>query len=197
MERSASDRLWSAVIEGVRIPAPEWTTVALGLAAQPLRSVAARLCRGRLFKARRGELEAELVAGWVADLHTVDVTRPGILGRLWSSAYRRGQRWRYTTERELAQLSVDVGSVEVHAAQRSAPGGHPEQVLARGVRSGVLAAIDAELIAATRIAQHTVQETAQRLGLGYSTARRRRRDAEAAVVAWLNKERDSEVSDFS
>jgi hypothetical protein len=183
LKRNFSDAVWRMVIERVRTKDDEWTVVAVGLASSALWSVADRVSRGRPFGRRREELEAELIAGFVAELHEVDVSLPDVLGRMWASVYRVGQRWRYTAERDLAQLT---GTCEVRAARETA--GHPETPLAALVGAGLITAVEAELIAATRLDGRPLHEIADQLGVAFRTARRRRQRAEKTVVAWLRKE---------
>lgn len=180
LEQDFADQVWNAVIECVRTQGAEWVTVGVGLAVKPIRSVVNRLSRNLPFPSLREELEAELIAAWIALLHEVDTDRPNILGRMWAEAYKVGQRWRYRTERDFHQL---VGTVS-YISQR-AEGGHPEVALAEAVAQEVLTQFDAELIAATRLEPYSLHEVAQMMQLSYSTAKRRRRQAERAVTRWL------------
>ncbi|WP_156365684.1 hypothetical protein [Nocardiopsis sp. NRRL B-16309] len=183
LEREFSDAVWRILIEHVRSKGGVWVVAAVGLATSALWSVADRVSRGRPFGRRREELEAELVAAFVAELHAVDVTPPNVLGRMWASVYRVGQRWRYSAKRDLAQLT---GTCEAHT--RPEAEGHPETPLAALVRAGLITAVEAELIAATRLDRRPLHEVADRLGVAFRTAQRRRRRAESVAVAWLRKE---------
>lgn len=183
LEQGFADQVWNTVIEGVRTQGSDWVTVGVGLAVKPLRSVVNRLSRNFLWPSLREELEAEMIAAWIALLHDVDTERPNILGRMWAEVYKVGQRWRYRADRDLPQL---VGTVP-YIAQK-AEGGHPEVPLAEAVAQEVLTQLDAELVAATRIESYSLREVAQQMQLPYGTAKRRRKQAECAVAEWLMRE---------
>jgi hypothetical protein len=183
LDQAGSDRVWGAIIEHARTQGPDWTTVATGLAHRHLWSVVTRVSRGRPFGSRREEVEAEVIAAWIAEVRQVDTHQPDIAGRMWAATYRAGQRWRYAATRDLAQLTgTPVSAAHVDE------GGHPEVALLRAVAAGVVTPVEAELIAATRIGRHTLLEVCDQLRVPYSTAKRRRRRAEAAVTAWLREE---------
>ncbi len=44
------------------------------------------------FGTRREELEAELIATWISQLHEVDTNQSDIFGRMWAAAHKVGQR---------------------------------------------------------------------------------------------------------
>lgn len=183
LELDFSDQVWRAVIENVRTAGPEWGIVGTGLAVKPLMSVVHRVSSGRSFVTRREDLEAELITAWISQLYDVDTTRSNLLGRMWAKTYKVGQRWRYSAERDLSQLTGTMANTA-----HTCTGGHPEIALSKAVAQGVVAPVDAEMIAATRIDRGSLQEVAQMLGLPYSTAKRRRQRAERAVTSWLSQE---------
>ncbi|MFE6446912.1 hypothetical protein [Nocardiopsis dassonvillei] len=183
LNREFSDQVWRAVTEHVRTNEPEWVTAGVGLAVKPLWSVVGRVSRGRPFGARREELEAELIAAWISQLHEVDTDRPDIFGRMWAAAYKVGQRWRYTAERDLSQLTGTA-----HHVACASESGHPEVALTEVVAKGAVTRVDAELIAATRIDRRSLREVAWQLQMPYGTAKRRRQRAEQAVTALLLQE---------
>jgi hypothetical protein len=71
------------------------------------------------------------------------------------------------------------------------PWGHPDLVLERAVRAGVIGASDAELIGATRIGDVELADVANVLGISYKACHQRRRRAESALVEWLSSDRYS------
>jgi hypothetical protein len=77
------------------------------------------------------------------------------------------------------------GTDPVSAAPRR-PWGHPDLVLERAVRAGVIGAADAELIGATRIGDVELAEVANALGISYKACHQWRRRAESALVEWLS-----------
>jgi hypothetical protein len=69
------------------------------------------------------------------------------------------------------------------------PFGHPDLVLAQAVACGAITAVDAELIAATRLELRPLAEVATELHLPYQAARRRRARAEQRLVAAIRQGR--------
>ncbi|MBE2997153.1 hypothetical protein IDM40_00335 [Nocardiopsis sp. HNM0947] len=183
LEQGLSDKVWQAVIERVRSEEPDWVTVGVGLASKPLWSVVNRVGRGRPFSERREELEAELVASWITQLHEVDTSSTNLLDHMWADAFKAGQRWRYRTGRDFYQLT-GITSGAAHAPV----GGSPEIALAEAVEATSMTSTDAELISATRIGGRSLRETARQLQLPYSTAKRRRRKAENTISELLTQE---------
>jgi hypothetical protein len=57
-------------------------------------------------------------------------------------------------------------------------------ILASAVDAGVVTGPDAQLILDTRIAGHSLREAAERLGLPYERAKKRRQRSEARWATW-------------
>jgi len=134
LELDFSDQVWRSVIENVRTAGPEWGIVGTGLAVKPLMSVVHRVSSGRSFVTRREDLEAELITAWISQLYDVDTTRSNLLGRMWAKTYKVGQRWRYSAERDLPQLTGTMANTA-----QICTGGHPEIALSKAVAQGVVA----------------------------------------------------------
>ena len=62
---------------------------------------------------------------------------------------------------------------------------HPDLVLARAVRDGVVSPCDAELVVASRLERVRLSALARRWGVRHDTLRKRRLRAERRLVAWL------------
>ncbi len=71
------------------------------------------------------------------------------------------------------------------------PAGHPDFVLARAVRDGVLSPQDAELVGETRIGRVRLCDLARQWDQPYKTLAKRRDRAERALVRWLIRDRMS------
>ena len=168
------DAVWREVVERTRRPAPEgagWMVIAAGLALPGLTVAAAGLCRGR--RGEEADIDAEVLAGFLDRLATVDVTGPRVVGRLIDAAARSGRRARR------AGGEVPVGAT--WARQPSPPRDHPDWVLARAVSVGVLDRTEARLIGVTRLEGVPLVQAAAALRIDRRTAASWRRRAEARL----------------
>ena len=181
----AKRRVWRLLVDLARTGQPGWVIGTVGVALPGLRRAASRLANGR----NRADVEADLVAGFLAALGEVDTRRPGVGGRLSNAAhtYARGQL--------RAQEAAACGEANFVAgsAVPPPPCGHPDLVLARAVRAGVITSVEAELIGATRLEDATVAAWADAAGWTRKAAYERRRVAEARLVAAINAGRLSDL----
>jgi hypothetical protein len=149
-----------------------------GIALPGLRRAAARLAHAP----SRADVEADLLVGFLAALPAVDVTRPGVCGRLVNAAliHARGR----VREQE-ATAAGEARTVPASAVPRP-PVGHPDLVLARAVRQKVITVGEAELIGATRLEDTTLADWADRNQLSRKACYERRGRAEARLVAAIH-----------
>ena len=119
--------------------------------------------------AKADDIEAEALAAFLAAVAGCQPGRPRLASRLCWLARTGATR---LLRAELAE-QARPGSEPVSAAPPR-PWGHPDLVLAKAVRAGVICAADAELISATRIGDTDLAEAAERLGLGYWACHKRR-----------------------
>ncbi|MDI5964040.1 hypothetical protein [Streptantibioticus silvisoli] len=137
------------------------------------------------------DVHAEVLAGFLNALTTVDLDRPRVLVRLRWSAYRQG----------LAALTEALDapaptSPEFHSAPPRPPWGHPDLVLDKAVGAGVLTRTEADLIGDTRLDEVSVTEWADRNHTTGAAAYKARRRAELRLVAYLRDEaRDTDGDD--
>jgi hypothetical protein len=173
--QATRDAAWRALVLAARGGKPAWVVGACGVALPGLRRTAGDIAKG--YRGDTADLDAEILAACVAALHTVDIDRPGIANRLMWAARRAGQRARWTAERVvLCEVSRPV------SAAPPQPWGHPDLVLADAVAKGVLSAVAAELIGATRLEHLSLAQAADRLGIGVQAARKMRQRAEARLA---------------
>ena len=158
---------WTVGLAGVLLPG-------LRRAAWPL----VQACPGKTL-----DIEAETLAALLAAVADCDPNRERLAARLCWLARAGANR---LLRAELAERARP-GSEPVSAAPPR-PWGHPDLVLAKAVRCGVIEAADAELIGATRIGGVDLAEAAEGLGLAYKACHQRRRRAESALVEWLTSE---------
>ena len=130
--------------------------------------------------AKADDIEAEALAAFLAAVARCQPGRPRLASRLCWLARIGATR---LLRAELAE-QARPGSEPVSAAPPR-PWGHPDLVLAKAVRAGVICASDAELISATRIGDTDLAEAAERLGLAYWACHKRRLRAESQLIEWV------------
>ncbi|MBT8226734.1 MAG: hypothetical protein HKP61_05445 [Dactylosporangium sp.] len=170
----ASDAAWRLLVDRARTAGPAWVIGAVGVALPGLRSASWRL--NRTFT---GDVQAELLAAFVTALTGVDTAEPRVAQRLCSTALVAAR----ARLRAVEPARVEVTVRTVVSAPPPAPGGHPDFVLARAVRAGVISALEAELIGATRLEDIPIAEYATRAGLSRWAAYKTRARAEERLVA--------------
>lgn len=159
MSPAARDAVWRELVTRARRPAPDgqaWMVIAAGVALPGLRAAAAGLTRG--WRGETADIDAEVLAGFVARLKTVDLTGARVVGRLIDAGVRDGRRAR--------ALAGDLEAVRVEGAWSCPPAhpwDHPDWVLARAVAAGVLDRTEARLIGATRLEDLGLAEAAAAL----------------------------------
>jgi DNA-directed RNA polymerase specialized sigma24 family protein len=160
-------RAWTIGLAGVLLPG-------LRRAAWPL----VQACPGKA-----DDIEAETLAAFLAAVARCEPGRARLASRLCWLARSGATR---LMRAELAERGRP-GSDPVSAAPPR-PWGHPDLVLARAVRAGVISAADAELIGATRVGDVDLAEVANALGISYKACHQRRLRAESALVEWLTSD---------
>jgi hypothetical protein len=135
---------------------------------------------------KAADIEAETLAAFLAAVVRCEPGRARLASRLCWLARIGADRLMRAEVAERARPGTDP----VSAAPRR-PWGHPDLVLERAVRAGVIGAADAELIGATRIGDVELAEVANALGISYKACHQRRRRAESALVEWLSSDRYS------
>ncbi|GAB3474801.1 sigma factor-like helix-turn-helix DNA-binding protein [Nocardiopsis coralliicola] len=168
-----SDRLWRHLIERARAGPSAWTVIAAGLALPGLAAARRRLSAG--IESELDDLEAELLAGFLAALHSGDTVANRVGARLVYAARAAGQRLRYRTLAERHRRADQPGFVDEAAAPDS---GGAVTVLAGALTCGVVTPLEAELVARSRLERRPLVQVAQELGVSYSTARRHRHQAQ-------------------
>jgi hypothetical protein len=158
---------WSVGLAGVLLPGLRRITWSL-----------VRTCPGKA-----ADIESETLAAFLAAVAKAETGRPRLAARLCWLARAGAER---VCRSELAERA-GPGTDPVSAAPPR-PWGHPDLVLARAVRKGVIGAEDAELIGSTRLGVTPLATAAERLGLGYWACHKRRRRAETALVAWVTSD---------
>lgn len=180
---AASDTVWRLLIDRARTGGPAWVVGAVGVALPGLRAAARRLAC-----AYTGDVQAEVLVGFLTTLRQVKPGRPRVVQRLCSAALVTARAALRASE----PARADVTSNPPGSTPPPVPAGHPDFVLARAVAVGVITAAEADLIGATRLEDVPLADYGQRHGKSYAAIRQARCRAEARLVAAI---RAGELSD--
>lgn len=180
---AASDTVWRLLIDRARTSGPAWVVGAVGVALPGLRAAARRLSR-----IYTGDVQAEVLAGFLAALRKVKPAGPRVVQRLCSTALVTARAALRASEPARADVNVATPG----STPPPAPSGHPDFVLARAVAAGVITTAEADLIGATRLEDVPIADYAQRHGKGYWAVHKARARAEERLVAAI---RAGELSD--
>lgn len=179
MDPDAKDRVLAELVHRVQTGAPEWIVGASGVLLPGLAAKVNRLARG--YPGDRDDLEAEVLAGFLTALHTIDPDSGRLAARLCWAGYRAGLALRHRDEDDVRRRAA---SAEGAAPQQ--PWGHPDFVLAAAVRAGVITAAEADLIGATRLDGVRLEQVAAAWGSTRAAVLKRRYRAERRLVAALH-----------
>ena len=164
-----------------------WTVGLAGVLLPGLRRAVWPLVQSCPGKA--ADIEAETLAAFLAAVARCEPGRARLASRLCWLARIGADRLLRAEVAERARPGTDP----VSAAPRR-PWGHPDLVLERAVRAGVIGASDAELIGATRIGDVELADVANALGISYKACHQRRRRAESALVEWLTSDNYGDIA---
>jgi hypothetical protein len=174
----AKDAAWHQVIDHARVIGQPWIAAAVGLALPALVAMAAKLRPGR--EKVISDVESELVASFIGALLNDDLSGPRPQLRMCWAGWRTAVLVREATTWEQVPDLFDPSS-----RLPTRPYGHPDLLLGRAARLGIIRREDAELISETRFGRVLVEQVAARQGVDPAALRMRRRRAELAVVRAL------------
>lgn len=176
--RAVRDAVWRRVVQLARRDGPGWVLAAVGLAMPGLRRRAGKLACG--WHGETSDLDAELLAGFLERLATIDLDASNICARLIDAGARAVRR---------AQDNVqDIDTIRVQDAwgpPPPRPWDHPDWVLTRALRAAVIDPEECLLISATRLDDVPLRVVADRLGVTVDTASTWRRAGELRLVEAL------------
>ncbi len=179
--QTVRDAVWAHLVLLARTEGGAWTVGAVGVALPALTSIAATL--SARFAGDPSDIHAAVLAGFVAELATIDLRRPRVMLRLRWAAYRAG----HTAVREALDAPVPSGhgTDGFRSTMPPPPWGHPDFVLARAVAEQAITAAEAELIGSTRLEGVPLADAAAERNLSYQAAKKARQRAEHRLVAYL------------
>jgi hypothetical protein len=175
---TAKDAAWHRLIGHARTEGPSWVVATVGMALPALANMSRRLSAGH--QGQVDDIESELLAGFLDALRHADLSGPAPYARMCWAGWRAALLVRTSTATQELPEVFDPSS-----RMPARPYGHPDLILGRAVRAGIISAGRAELISATRLGRICVEDLAARDGLDASVLRMRRRRAELAVVRAL------------
>ncbi|MFZ0160939.1 MAG: hypothetical protein WAL50_18055 [Kineosporiaceae bacterium] len=173
--RTVRDAAWREIVAMARGGDPAWVLVTVGLALPGLRRRAGRLAFG--WHGETADLDAELLAGFLDRLSTIDLDGSNICARLIDAGARAVRRARNSVR------DNDVIRVQDAWGPPPRPWGHPDWVLTRALAAAVIDPEECLLISATRLDDVPLRVVAQRLGISVDLAASWRRDGERRLVA--------------
>jgi hypothetical protein len=153
---AAQDAAWRFLVVHARTGEDRWVVGAVGVALPGLRHRAHLLS-----KLSTGDLHAALIEAFLKALNKVDINQPGIVNALLNAAF--------SGARAALRDQEPAASGEANFAPGSAlpppPYGHPDLILARAVRLGVITVEEADLIGGTYLEDTSLAAYAERNGL--------------------------------
>lgn len=174
--------LWSAIVVRSQSGQSAWTVAAAGLAYPALAGRVLRVCRTSPGDAH--EIQAEILVEFLTALKSVDVQDPRVTDVAGWLAWRAMTASRGFRRREAAATGCGAGLPS--AVIPLFPAGHPDIVLARAVRGGIVTREEAEWISRTCLGEESAAALAEEFGMGLSTFYRRRLEAGHRLAAAID-----------
>jgi hypothetical protein len=165
----ARDAVWRELIRRARLDGPAWVIAAVAMAMPALRRYAGRLASG--YAGDPADIDAEILTGFLTALRDrVDLTRDAPYATLCMAAWRAGHELRCQTGD-----AVPVDDVEHVTGPRTPklPYGHPDLLVQRAVRLGILDKVDQEPYIDLRLGRRAIEPIAARLGITVDALRMR------------------------
>ncbi|RFU88287.1 hypothetical protein DY218_02465 [Streptomyces triticagri] len=183
---AARARVWDEVIRRRRLHGEPWGTVGVALTLPMLRRSLARL--PRLAELESSELEQEVLAAVMDQFEAVSEDgAPQEVGlQLVRAGDRAAHRVLYAVQRDRRMrttASLEDCANEMPVTRSSSS--EVYDVLDRAVQAGVITALEAELIAVTRLDGESAKSCAQQVGTSVRSVFRNRSAAEQRLSAAL------------
>ncbi|UGQ10546.1 hypothetical protein LO772_27425 [Yinghuangia sp. ASG 101] len=183
------DAAWAHLVTRSRTEGAAWTVACVGMALPALIPLG-RWMADR-YPGEPWDIHAEVLTGFLRGLASVDLDRPGIMVRLRWGAFRAGHAALYEALDAPTPIAPGFRSLPPPP-----PWGHPDLVLARAVRWGVVTRTEADLIGTTRLDQVPITDWAATQHTTTAAAYKARSRAERRLVAFLRDEvRDADADD--
>jgi hypothetical protein len=174
---AARDAIWRELIGRARTIGGDWRIAAVGMAMPALVRFAGNLARD--YHGDPADLDNEILTAFLEALeHRVDLAGDRLYSKLCWAGFRAGYAARY----------ADVGVVFINDLDGESgsapylPYGHPDLLLARAVAIQLIDQNEADLIIATRLEHHTIEQLATTTGTDPAVLRMHRNRAETRVA---------------
>jgi len=172
----ARDAVWRELVTRARALRGDWRIAAVGMAMPALIRFAGSLARD--YRGDPADLDNEILTAFLEAVdHRVDPAAERLYSKLCWAGFRAGYAARYADAGEVFLDDVDGAG---HAPYL--PYAHVDLLLARAVTLRLIDTDEANLIIATRLEYHSVEQVAAATGADPAVLRMRRRRAEARVV---------------
>jgi hypothetical protein len=171
--------LWGAIVRRAQNGEPAWTLAAVGLTYPLLAGRVLQVCQAS--DGDIAEFQAEVLVELLAALKTVDVSDPAIGDVAGWLAWRAVNASKSFRSREARAAGYAKGLPPTGAPLF--PTGHPDIVLARAVRAGVIGRAEADWIGRTCLDEESAKAVAQEYGMALSTFYERRLKAGHKIAA--------------
>jgi hypothetical protein len=178
------DAVWTHLVQLARTEGATWTVACAGIALPALLNVASKLTAR--FADDPSDIHSSVLTGFLAELATIDLSRPRIMVRLRWAAYRAG----HAALREALDTPAP-SACAIASASPPAPWGHPDSVLARAVEDGAISSSEADLIGLTRLEKVPLAAVAEQRGASYEATKKARQRAERRLVLYLRDDVDT------
>ncbi|MFI2652651.1 hypothetical protein [Micromonospora fulviviridis] len=166
---AARDAVWRDLVRRARLDGPSWVIAAVAMAMPALRRHAGRLHAG--WSGDGADLDAEILTGFLTALRDrVDLAKPAPYAALCMAAWRAGHEMlrRAGTTVPVQNLEHVIGPRAPHV-----PYGHPDLLVRRAARLGLLEASDLEPYIDLRLGGRAIEPIAARLGITADALRKR------------------------
>jgi hypothetical protein len=166
---AARDAVWAELVRRARADGREWLIAAVGMAMPALVRYAADL--SAMYRGDRDDVDAEILTGFLSALRDrVDLSRPAPHAALCMAAWRAGHDL-VLQAREYLPVD-DVDHVTGPRTPR-VPYGHPDLLVQRATRLGVLDEVDEQPYIDVRLGHKPIEPIADRLGITVDALRMR------------------------
>jgi hypothetical protein len=177
---AARNAVWADLVRRARAGDPAWTVALAGIAMPGLRRAVASIAPA--YRGDPADLQSEVLAGFLAAMRALDLDEleeVPLASRLCWAARRAGEHLAFAD----AAWAARRADLDDQGDTPDLPRGHPDLVLARAVRRGVLTAAQAELIGRSRLEGVPLSQIAAETGTSHSALCNRRKRAETAIAA--------------
>lgn len=176
--QALSDEVWRLLVTRTRSGDPKWVVASAGVALPGLWRAASRAARATGAE----DAQSHVLEGFLNALWRVDLSQPGVCAFLCRHAFKHARAV------GLAEEQPAASGLPCFAPRSALPPplwGHPDLLLAKAVRLGVITDGEAQLIGDTRLESTNIAEHAARTGESKWALYKRRERAEQRLITAL------------